>query len=63
MRNIGGGVGGEDAAHGESEIGGRNMEDRICPWFFVIYGELVRSSPPLCQKMELVLTYEAFYAR
>ena len=56
-------MGGEDAAHGESEIGGRKMEDRIRPWFFVIYGELVRSSPPLCQKMELVLTYEAFYAR
>ena len=56
-------MGGEDAAHGESEIGGRKMEDRIRPWFFVIYGELVRTSPPLRQKMELVLTYEAFYAR
>jgi hypothetical protein len=56
-------VGGEDAAHGESKIGGRMMEDRIRPWFFVIYGELVRSSPPLHEKMELVLTYEASYAR
>ena len=63
MWNVGGGVGGEDAAHGESEIGGRKMEDRIRPWFFVIYGELVRSSPPLHEKMELVLTYEASYAR
>jgi hypothetical protein len=59
MWNVGGGVGGEDAAHGKSEIGGRKMEDRIRPWFLVIYG----SSPPLRQKMEPVLTYEAFYAR
>ena len=32
-------MGGEAAAHGESEIGGRNGGDRIGPWFFVTYGE------------------------
>ncbi len=43
MRNDGGGVGGEDAAHGESEIGGQKMEDRPdLSWFFVIYAD---SSP------------------
>ncbi len=49
MRNDGGGVGGEAAAHGESEIGGRKGGDP--------------SSAEDSQKMELVLTYEAFYAR
>ncbi len=28
-----GGVGGEAAAHGKSEIDGRKYEDGICPWF------------------------------
>ncbi len=32
MRNVGGGGGGEAAAHGESEIDGRKYEDGICPW-------------------------------
>ena len=60
-------MGGEVAAHGESEIGGRKMEDRIRPWFFVIF--MVSLFAPLpssaedSRKMELVLTYEAFYAR
>jgi hypothetical protein len=60
MCNVGGG-GGEAAAHGKSEIDERKMEEGIRPWFFVTtYGERLLL---LRQKMELVLTYEAFYAR
>jgi hypothetical protein len=45
-----GGVGGEAAAYGESEIDWRKGGDRIRPWFFVIYGKLVRSSLPSSAK-------------
>jgi len=53
-----GGVGGEAAAHGESQNDERKMEEGISPWFFVTtYGERLLL---LRQKMELVHAYEAF---
>ncbi len=63
MRNVGGGVGGEAAAHGESEIDGRKYEDGICPWILRFCLRLLSPSPSLGQKKELVHDYEASYAR
>ncbi len=40
----------EAAANGESKIDWRKGGDRILPWFFVIYGKLVRSSLPSSAK-------------
>jgi hypothetical protein len=58
MRNVGGGVGGEAAAHGESKIDGQKYEDGICPWFLRF---LSSASVSLSQKKELVHNYEASY--
>jgi hypothetical protein len=61
MRKVGGGGGGETAAHGESKIDGRKYEDGFVHGFYNFCLQLLSPSPSLGQKKELVHDYEASY--